>query len=147
MLHEIVWLASNVDPTRRFPYAESFAEGDQEVDMRWPLTSLGPPEIVRVEILPAELAQVKWMRPHQPALLQFQSRVNKLLGRVDLRVSWKFISSDHWARTPHATSVLDFPEIPAREYRDIFAPDEQAHEVGRQSVQDFMRDGGLFTEL
>ena len=148
MIHQVIWLISSAGKVEtRFPYLESAAEGDQDEDWCWPLTSLERPEIIYAPIQPAELAQVRWMRPDQPGLLQFQNRLNQTLGRDDLRATWKCIAASDWAKAPDARSLLDFPVMPQPGYMDIHAPGRLAHEIGRSSIESFVADGGKFSVM
>ena len=148
MLHQIIWLrSSSASGAREFPYLESAAEGDQEDDWRWPLTSIERPEIVHAPILPDEVHLFEGLKPEQPGLMRFQHRVNLELGRDDLRVSWRCISAADWAKAPEAKAVWEFPKPPVQGYSDIYAPGEIANVISRESVEAFLENGGSFMIL
>ena len=148
MLHRIIWLqSSSASGSRKFAYLESAAEGDQENDWRWPLTSVERPEIVHAPILPDEVHSFEGLKPEQPGLMRFQHRVNGELSRDDLRVSWRCISAADWAKAPDAKTVWEFPEPPLQGYIDIYAPGEIAKVIAHEPVEAFLENGGSFTIL
>ena len=64
MLMEVIWLRSKSGETEReFPFLEMAAEGDQEDDWRWPLTSIERREIVLAPCLPEEVDLYDGLKP------------------------------------------------------------------------------------
>ena len=148
MLMEVIWLRSRSGETEReFPFLEMAAEGDQEDDWRWALTSIERREIVLAPCLPEEVDLYDGLKPEQPGCLRFQERINRLLNRHDLRSTWRFISAADWATAPHARAVCDFPEIPVVGYMDIYSPGRHAEEVRRETVDAFVHAGGVLTNV
>lgn len=146
MFRDVIWLQSVVTG-RSFPYLESAAEGDLEVDWNWPLVGTGSLELVMAEILPEEVRRYEWMRPEQPGLQAFEDRINAQTGRDDLRVSWRFIAGEHWIRTDGEWTLKEPQTQLERGYRDVFAPQHHARLIRRETVDAFEADGGVLTWL
>ena len=124
----IVWCRSE-HTGREFPIARFSGDVDYVTDGFESLTSINGPEVVITTLTSAEYRERIAGASHA-----CEDRVNRQLGRTDLRISG-------------LVRVVDHCQPPVIVYRDILATDGEAVAVRTESRRAFQRAGGKILVL
>jgi hypothetical protein len=141
----ILWLKSR-STGKRFPIVEFTADTDMPIAGWVCLASIRHTEVVVTQLTQSELEATGSV---PDAYAQVESRVNRELGRDDLRCSW-IIRVEEAGPRGQGMSFQDFLQVyqpPKVWFRDIFDPTGEAEEDARVHRTDFEREGGRVTLL
>lgn len=112
-----------------FPIYTFSADVDFATSGLLALTSIEKPEIVRGEYTTKE-----WNAPTNSTLFAIERRLNRRLGRSDLRYPFFFASDPD---QPSRSKLFD---------RDLFVKGEEATPVRRVTVEEFLASGGTIID-
>lgn len=134
----ILWLQSQATG-KRFPKVQFSSDTDMPTQGWISLTSLENQEIVITQLTGEEYrATFEGYEGYESA----EQRVNRLLGRSDLRCVW-FLGIDKTnSNDSKPSSLFRYWQPPKLLYRDILEKDSVAKEVSRLTLSEFERDGG-----
>lgn len=132
----IVWLANPAG--KLFPIVRFTGDTDMVTEGWVSLTSTERPEVVVTQATAEE-----WNSLESTGASQIEARINRQLGRNDLRYVRLMRVEDQG--NPKGVSFQEFRKAykpPKLLYQDIYSPTSQASEVSQTTRADFERGGG-----